>query len=323
MSDDIAKAVEILKEGYLVAFPTETVYGLGGDATNWTSIRRIFEAKGRPPTNPLIIHVADLSMAKRYVTQWPDAAQLLAERFWPGALTLILPKSPQIVDAVTAGRNTVGVRVPNHPLALALLKAFDGPLAAPSANRSTRISPTTVNHVYNEGVIRGGDYVLDGGPCQIGIESTILDLTSTPPTILRPGAITLEQIESVIGAVQLRVGNADPSMAASSPGQQEVHYAPAAQAIRFEKSQFLDIQKWIDEHEGEYHCGSITIESGKGNMPNDPRGYAQLLYSKLRELDCFYEVDIIFIEMPPDTPEWLAVRDRIFRATRPFPPPAQ
>src|SRR5438477_5047773 len=201
MSSDISKAVEILKEGYLVAFPTETVYGLGADATNPSAVRWLFEAKGRPPTNPVIVHVANIATAKKYAASWPNSAQLLAEKFWPGPLTLVLPKSPAIIDAVTAGKNTVGLRVPNHPLALELLKEFNGPLAAPSANRSTRVSPTTVHHAKQ--VLRGGDFFLDGGPCQVGIESTVLDLSTSIPTILRPGAITRHQIESVIGPVQI------------------------------------------------------------------------------------------------------------------------
>ena len=316
MSTDIAKAVEILKGGYLVAFPTETVYGLGADATNASAIRRIFEAKGRPPTNPLIVHVADIATAKKFASNWPDSAQLLAEKFWPGPLTLVLPKSPAIVDAVTAGKNTVGLRVPNHPLALELLKQFNGPLAAPSANRSTRVSPTTAQDA--KAVLGGGDFFLDGGPCQVGIESTVLDLTTPVPIILRPGAVTREQIESIIGPVQLFAGHTDPTVAASSPGQQQVHYAPdRARAIRFEKSQFPEICKWLDQYDE--HGGWITLESGTDNMPNDPVEYARLLYSKMRENDNGF-LDFIFIEMPPDEPQWLAVRDRILRATQPFSP---
>ena len=189
MVNEIKEAVRIVRAGGLVAFPTETVYGLGADATNPAAVGKIFQAKGRPPTNPLIVHVADIAVGKKYAAEWPKTAQLLAEKFWPGPLTLVLLKSRSIVDEVTAGKNTVGLRVPNHPLALELLRQFNGPLAAPSANRSTRVSPTTAQHVHDE-LGDKVDLILDGGPCTVGIESTVLDLTVDPPIILRPGAIT-------------------------------------------------------------------------------------------------------------------------------------
>src|SRR4051812_35429336 len=247
MSTEIAKAVQILKQGGLVAFPTETVYGLGADATNRSAIEKIFEAKGRPSTNPLIVHVADIALARKYAAQWPQAAQLLAEKFWPGPLTLVLPKSSAIVDLVSAGKNTVGLRVPNHPLALNLLNEFSGPLAAPSANRSTRVSPTTAEHVRYE-LGDAVDLILDGGPCTVGIESTVLDLTTTRPIILRPGAIIREQIQELIGPTDLFTGQTDPSKSASSPGQQALHYAPRAPAFRFEASETEKIWEWCGQN---------------------------------------------------------------------------
>src|SRR5688500_47215 len=198
MSELIERAASLLRRGGLVAFPTETVYGLGADATNAAAIRRVFQVKGRPATNPLIVHVADESVARRYAREWPTAASKLAAEFWPGPLTLVLSKQPSIVLEVTAGLDTVGLRAPDHPLALELLRAFDGPVAGPSANRSSHVSPTTARHVRDEFPDDEIDLILDGGPCKVGIESTVLDLTSDPPRILRPGAVTREQIEAVI-----------------------------------------------------------------------------------------------------------------------------
>ena len=177
--DLIQQGAELLRRGELVAFPTETVYGLGADATNQTAVRKIFAAKGRPSTNPLIVHIADAAIAQRYASAWDERAEKLAMHFWPGPLTLVLPKSAEIVDEVTAGLPSVGLRVPDHPLALELLRAFGGAVAAPSANRSNRISPTLADHVRQE----FGDaipLIIDGGPCRVGIESTVLDLTGEP-----------------------------------------------------------------------------------------------------------------------------------------------
>ncbi|HEV8605073.1 MAG TPA: L-threonylcarbamoyladenylate synthase [Tepidisphaeraceae bacterium] len=333
MNPTIEKAADILRSGGLVAFPTETVYGLGADATNDQAIAKIFQAKGRPPTNPLIVHVADIATAKKFAAEWPLTAHRLALKFWPGPLTLVLPKSPLIVDTVTAGKNTVGLRSPNHPLALALLKEFKGPLAAPSANRSTRVSPTTAQHVRDE-LGDSVDLILDGGPCSVGIESTVLDLTTLPPTILRPGAITREQIEAIVGPVHLFTGHTDPITPASSPGQQPVHYAPIAIAIRFDDSHNHSIIRWCSNHADE--PWSILLLRGLVrdwdlvkrpspwtnkiiHMPENPTDYAKVLYATLRSLDD-RGIQTIFIQMPPDTPEWLAIRDRLLRATRPFPP---
>ncbi len=314
MSTDIVKAVEILKQGGLVAFPTETVYGLGADATNSEAIKKIFQAKGRPSTNPLIVHVADITLARKYAAEWPQAAQLLAEKFWPGPLTLVLPKSPAIVDQVTAGKSTVGLRVPNHPLALELLKQFNGPLAAPSANRSTRVSPTFAWHVRDEFGERV-DFIVDGGQCAVGIESTVLDLTTSVPTILRPGAIMPSQIRSVIGQVKLSQGFHDPSTPASSPGQQEVHYAPRALAYRFEPTEFFRIEEWRGDgsRESAVVRGSAILTIGPHEhpltmeMPTDPAEYAQELYADLRMLDKWDAVKIMARRPRPPLPRYTAV----------------
>lgn len=311
----IEHAVESLRSGGLVAFPTETVYGLGADATNTPAVRKIFKAKGRPATNPLIVHVMNAEIARRYCTAWPAAAEKLAATFWPGPLTLVLPKAQSIGDEVTAGRKTVGLRVPRHPVALELLEKFGVAVAAPSANRSNHVSPTTAEHVREE---LGKELeILDGGPCAVGIESTVLDLSAELPTILRPGNVTREQIEAIIGAVGMFGGSVESGTAASSPGLGERHYSPVTPTFLF-------------EGEAPYAAGVGVVRLGKKTLtpdplpeyrargpevvlPNDPVGYARLLYAALRELDR-QKLQAIQVEMPPDSPEWTAVRDRIHRA---------
>ena len=226
---DITRAVQILRAGGLVAFPTETVYGLGADATNADAVRKIFAVKGRPITNPLICHVADAHVAQRYARDWPLAASRITERYWPGPLTIVLAKTAPIVSQATAGLNTVGLRAPNHPLALELLRAFDRALAGPSANKSTHVSPTTAQHVRDE-LGNQVDLILDGGPCAVGIESTVQDLSSDRPTILRPGGVSREQIEAFIGPVEMKSIVSATATPAMSPGQQALHYAPRVPA---------------------------------------------------------------------------------------------
>ncbi len=346
----IDRAVEILRCGGLVAFPTETVYGLGADAANSAAVERIFTAKGRPASNPLISHVADEQVARRYAAAWPDAAEALTRAFWPGPLTLVLPRRPGgVVPQATAGLPSVALRRPDHPLASALLRAFDGPIAAPSANRSTHVSPTTAGHVLEE-LGAAVDLILDGGPCRVGIESTVIDLTTPRPTILRPGGVTRERIERVIGPVRLFVGSASAGQAAASPGQQEVHYAPLTPAFRFERGELEALADWLRATRGASvavlyvsdSAGSAlrTVFEGSdesvGNagaagaaggslaripcrlhfigMPGSPEGYAASIYATLREWDAC-GIDAIVVEMPPDEPAWLAVRDRLRRAT--------
>lgn len=321
----ISRAVELLRSGKLVAFPTETVYGLGADATNADAVRRIFIAKGRPNTNPLIVHVADASIARRYARSWPDRADELAARFWPGPLTLVLAKAASIVPEATAGRDTVGLRSPDHPLALQLLREFDGPIAAPSANRSNRVSPTTAEHVRRE-LGNAVDLIVDGGPCRVGIESTVLDLTGELAVILRPGSITREQVEQVIGPVGIFAGSVSSDHAAQSPGQQLVHYSPVAPAYRFNSPQGEQVVSWCAEHPetdvvilGIAGSTSVTHMGVPKTrlilMSNDPDDYARELYAALHEADG-PDVGAIWIEMPPDLPMWAAVHDRIVRATR-------
>jgi L-threonylcarbamoyladenylate synthase len=313
----IDEAIRILKRGGLVAFPTETVYGLGADARSGDAVRRIFAAKGRPPTNPLIVHVSGVAMAKLYAAEWPDTARRLAQRYWPGPLTLVLPRFRTVAPEVSAGLDTVGLRMPNHPLALELIRRFDGPLAAPSANRSNHISPTTAQHVRDE-LGASVDLILDGGPCRIGIESTVLDLTSRQAKLLRPGGLSRAQIEKVIGPIDAADIVTDTSASASSPGQHETHYAPRTPAFRFDSARSDTIPTGPE-------TGLVTLGSGRDierrgsivALPATPAKYAHHLYGALRELDAM-GLTAIYVEMPPDVPEWAAVRDRLKRATRPM-----
>lgn len=323
MVDPIEQALAELKRGGLVAFPTETVYGLGADARNASAVARIFAAKGRPPTNPVIVHVSGVAMAKVYAHRWPDTARLLAQRYWPGPLTLVVPKSAEIPDIVTAGRPAVGLRMPAHPLAWELIHRFDGPIAAPSANRSTHVSPTTADHVREE----LGDAVpviLDGGPCTVGIESTVLDLSTQTPRILRPGGVTQQQIQQVIGPVELFHGAIDPAHPAASPGQQAIHYAPTTPAYRFDGPPPIAITDpgggWL-LREGDPLVSTLSaVPSRIVILRSDPDQYARKLYAALRQLDQ-QDHNAIYVRMPPDEPRWTAVRDRLVRATRPAPAP--
>lgn len=286
--DPVARAAELLRAGRLVAIPTETVYGLGANALDESAVRRIFEAKGRPLSSPLIVHVSDIAMARGLAKEWPRQAQALAERFWPGPLTIIVPKDGRVPDAVTAGLPSVGLRMPSHPLALAVIKAAGIPIAAPSANRFTELSPTSAQHVRDSLGDRV-DFVLDGGPCTVGIESTVISLAGPKPRILRPGMISQTEIEEVIGPVETGAG-------AESPGQHPKHYSPKTRVI-------------IGERPSTGHGVELSL-------PPDPAAAAETLYRRLHELDQ-QGYDWIAIDLPPDTPEWAGVRDRIIRAAHP------
>lgn len=321
MTDDVLihQAAQLLAAGRLVAFPTETVYGLGADATSPAAVRLIFAAKGRPATNPLIVHVADVGVARRYAAEWPAAAGVLAAAFWPGPLTLVLPKHPSIADEATAGGRTVGLRVPNHPVALEMLRAFGGAVAAPSANRSNHISPTTADHVRQE-LGDAVDLILDGGPCAVGIESTVLDLAGDVPTILRPGGASQQAIEAVIGPVAVRSGVVATTVAADSPGQHAVHYAPRTRAVRFEAGEREAVLARVGEGDGVLIVGAGPAGVGSPPaivLPAEPVAYARQLYAALRDLDVM-GLRTMYVEMPPDTAAWAAVRDRLRRATVPM-----
>lgn len=316
----LRQAAEVLRAGGLVAFPTETVYGLGAHALDPAAIRRIYEAKGRPTYNPLIVHVADAEAARALASTWPDEAERLAAAFWPGPLTLVLAKHDSIPDSVTAGLPSVALRVPAHPVAHALLREAGIPLAAPSANRSTGVSPTTAEHVARSLGARV-DVIVDGGPCPVGIESTVLSLAGPVPTLLRPGTISVDDLRPVIGGVALPSSATDATAARPSPGMLDRHYAPRAMVRlvpREDRERVL--QNAAEAVDRGHWVGALLLEDAHDpritpvlRMPDDPAGYASRLYAALHELDdagC----DVILIDQPPDAPAWAGVRDRLRRA---------
>jgi L-threonylcarbamoyladenylate synthase len=333
--EQIAEAVKRLNGGGLVAFPTETVYGLGADALSEAAVQRVFQVKGRPSHNPLIVHVSGEEMAKSVAAEWPEDARKLAERFWPGPLSIVVPKLESVPRIVTGGGPNVAVRCPAHPLTLALLEAFGGPLVGPSANVSGFVSPTTAEHV-REAFDERDVMVLDGGACTGGIESTVVSVVGGKARVLRSGLIDAAVIGEVLGR---EVECADSGVVSSipnaatppeSPGQLSSHYAPKAKAVMVEEGALENV---VNQVNGE--CVVIThiqeesksfpqpLPSRKGlsmhmiRMPADARGYARRLYSALREADAMHPA-LIVIVMPPDeskNPVWRAVRDRVKRAT--------
>ncbi|HLH18955.1 MAG TPA: L-threonylcarbamoyladenylate synthase [Bryobacteraceae bacterium] len=289
----VDEAARLIRAGKLVAFPTETVYGLGANALDAAAVERIFAAKGRPRTSPLIVHVDSVEMARELAARWPRAADALAARYWPGPLTLVVPKRADIPDVVTAGLATVGLRMPAHPLAIELIRAAGVPIAAPSANRFTELSPTEAGHVP-EAIADG---VLDGGPARVGIESTVLSLADEP-VLLRPGVIPLPEIEAVIGPV--RRAAAPGEGAHASPGMHARHYRPATRLY------LLGAGERPPEGRGAW------LRIGR-EMPAEPLAYAAELYAALHRLDR-QGLDWIAVERPPEGPEWAGVRDRLERA---------
>jgi L-threonylcarbamoyladenylate synthase len=313
----IGEAAAIIRGGGLVAFPTETVYGLGADATNAGAVAAIFAAKGRPGYNPLIVHAGSVTGARACVTAWPPAANRLAEKFWPGPLTIVLPKNSRIADNVTAGLKTVGVRVPSHPVALALLEAAGVPVAAPSANRSTQVSPTQGSHVADSlGATPG--LILDAGPAAVGIESTVLDLTVEIPTILRPGMITRQMLAEVLGEVRVVSHAPGPDEARPSPGMMDRHYSPNAglsvvdpSAVAGAAIELAARGRRVIVFVRRPLSGSFAARV----MPESSADYARNLYGALREADAAGYQEII-VEAVPDDDAWAAVRDRLGRAAR-------
>ncbi|MBA4064112.1 MAG: threonylcarbamoyl-AMP synthase [Isosphaera sp.] len=314
----IARAADLLRAGRLVAFPTETVYGLGADALDPAAVRGIFEAKGRPGTNPVIVHVADPRQAGAVAAAWPEAAARLADRFWPGPLTLVVPRGPAVPDEVTAGGPTVAVRCPAHQVARELIRAAGRPVAAPSANRSTELSPTRAEHVLKS---LGGriDLILDGGPCPGGIESTVVDVTGPAVRLLRPGPVTVPMVEWVVGRVE--VGPAAGGVA-RSPGQMAKHYSPRTPVVLAYSQEEADrlLDQFLNSgllplslnFRGPALCGGVP-ESLKLGLDSSPEKAAADLYAWLHAFDDG-KADRIVVEMPPDTPEWAAVRDRLTRS---------
>ena len=312
--DTIARAAAILRRGGLVAFPTETVYGLGANALDADAVGRIFTAKGRPSNNPLIVHVADAAEVSQLTSSRPDTFAQLTAAFWPGPLTLVLPKSEVVPDVVTAGGATVAVRMPAHPVALALLRATQLPLAAPSANLSSELSPTSADHVLR-GLAGRIDLILDAGPTTAGIESTVLDLTAQPPRVLRPGPITTAQLEAVIGPVtQVALSN-PPETPLPSPGLLPRHYAPRTPLELGTIERVRDLARQGTRVGWVTHSRTEEANATVREMPSDAAEYAEKLYAVLHELDTL-GLDRIVVEPPPEGDEWLAIRDRLCRASQ-------
>ncbi|MFN7883991.1 MAG: L-threonylcarbamoyladenylate synthase [Phycisphaerae bacterium] len=314
----LQEAVTRLREGRLVAFPTETVYGLGADALNEVAVARVFAAKGRPSDNPLIVHVADASHARLVTAEWPREAQLLAEAFWPGPLSLVLPKAASVPLVVTAGGPNVAVRCPDHALTLELLRAFGKPLVGPSANKSGGVSPTRAEHVrsaFDDDTV----YVLDGGPCTAGIESTVLLMAEHPPRVLRPGLISAEQIASVLRQpVADFVPGQRPEGPLHSPGLLEKHYAPSTRTRMVPAAEVAAVLATVRRAVVISHEVVPVAPHALELLPADARGYAAGLYAALRAADGA-GAELIVVVTPPsggvDGPIWAAIADRLRRAT--------
>lgn len=343
MIDDalIARAAAVLKAGGLVGMPTETVYGLAADASSAAAIGRIYAAKGRPSDHPVIVHLAHVEQIKNWAVDIPDTAWTLAKKFWPGPMTLILQRAPHVLDAVTGGQDTVGLRIPSHPVAHALLAAFGGGVAAPSANKFGRVSPTTARHVRDE-FGDAVDIVLDGGASQVGIESTIIDCSSGPVKILRPGAITEAMLADALGREYMEVAalfdqtrqrireiekralaklkenqpDAEPQATPRVSGSLDAHYAPRTRLIMAEAAKLAEA---LVAHAGKRIAVLSRIQpaapfAGHWQLAaSDPAIYARELYAHLRDLDML-GADLILLEAPPQGPEWDGVNDRLRRA---------
>jgi L-threonylcarbamoyladenylate synthase len=315
----VQRAAALLRAGEVVALPTETVYGLAASALDAHAVGRIFEIKGRPAHNPIIVHVASLEMAKRCVASWPALAGRLAKAFWPGPLTLVLPQAKEIPGIITAGGSTVGVRWPSHPFIQAVIRECDFPLAAPSANPSNRVSPTNAEHVrkYLDDKIR---LIVDGGQAQVGIESTVLDISGWPPRLLRPGMIHEQALLAVTG--ELAVGASESPEVLKSPGLLRRHYSPKAKLV---------VWFWKDEAELRMRAADCGVRSSRVHViahtripsggglgrvsviPHDPAAFARAIYAELHECDAA-GAELIVVEALPDDPEWRAIADRLRRA---------
>ncbi|MFZ3598746.1 L-threonylcarbamoyladenylate synthase [Streptomyces sp. BH104] len=317
---DIDKAVAVLRAGGLVALPTETVYGLAADAEDPAAVARIFQTKGRPPNHPLIVHIGGAEHLDDWAEDVPEAARLLAERFWPGPLTMVLRRGARVPLDTTGGLETVAVRVPDHPVALELLNAFGGGVAAPSANRFGSVSPTTAEHVRAE-LGDGVDFVLDGGPCTVGVESTIVDATSESLSILRPGGVTREDLEEALG----RPLDVPDTSEVRVPGQHPSHYAPNARVVLVDPDELL--AETARAHELGHRVG-VFLPSGLADAPVEAHAvaavpasldaYARGLYGYLRELD-EQGCDLILVSLPAQEGLGLAIANRLRRAAGPRP----
>lgn len=318
----VQRAAELLRAGEVVALPTETVYGLAANALDAQAVARIYEIKGRPAHNPIIVHVASLEMARRCVAEWPEMADRLARSFWPGPLTLVLPRSPAIPEIVTAGGATVGVRWPSHPFIQAVIRLCGFPLAAPSANLSNQISPTNAEHVRKQ----LGDrlrLIVDGGQSQVGIESTVVDVSSDPPMVLRPGMIHEESLIAVCGDLVSHQRKRLPgSSPLRSPGMLDRHYAPKAKLV---------VVPWQNSEEFERQLAALAMRRAKTHVishthvpsdaglggvsviPHDAEAFARALYGELHRCD-EAGAELILVEALPESSEWRAIADRLRRA---------
>jgi len=315
----VLRAADLLRAGQVVALPTETVYGLAANALDSHAVSRIFEIKGRPPNNPIIVHIASFELAQRCVLNWPAIAEKLARSFWPGPLTLVLPRSDEIPDVVAAAGPTVGVRWPSHPFIQAVIRDCGFPLAAPSANLSNQLSPTNASHVQK---FLGNKIplIIDGGQSQVGIESTVLDLTTAPPRLLRPGMINQQSLLAVTGALSLGFGDSEEIL--KSPGQLPKHYSPKAKLVVLSWQNDKDLKFRISNFQfrvSRPHIVAHThIPSGQGFsrvsvIPHDPEAFARALYAELHQCD-ESGADVIIVEAVPETDEWRAISDRLKRA---------
>ena len=315
------QAAAHIRAGELVAFPTETVYGLGADASNDAAVAKIFAAKGRPADHPLIVHVAGMHQVEHYASSVPPFATRLMQAFWPGPLTVILPRKPGVASAAAGGQNSIGLRCPDHPVALAFLAACNTGVAGPSANRFGRVSPTTAQHVHDE---FGDDLlVLDGGPCAVGIESSIVDCTRGQPVLLRPGVLTRAQLEAACGERVLSKGEADQHLLGSAspraPGTLASHYAPSAKVRLMDAKAIqtaLDVLGTDAAHIAVYARAIVRIQSSRvvfRRMPDDAVATAQQLFAALRDFDA-QGVKLIWVETLPKDATWDGVRDRLMRA---------
>lgn len=321
-NDAVERAASLLRAGQVVAVPTETVYGLAANALDAEAVRRIFEIKGRPANNPIIVHVASIGLARQCAREWPGAADKLASAFWPGPLTLVLPRAKSIPDIVTAGGDTVGIRWPQHPFMQRLIQKCGFPIAAPSANPSSAISPTTAHHVASS-LGERVSLIIDGGPSNVGIESTVVDLTASPPKVLRPGMISAEALAAVLGETVVSAADTTTTNAIRSPGLLAKHYAPKARLI---------VLSWRDEKELKSRIEAFGLERGVTHIiahsripasedfarisviPNDPQAFARALYAELHKCDELGAKAIV-VEEVPDAPEWAAISDRLRRAS--------
>lgn len=314
----IARAAALIRAGKLVAMPTETVYGLAGNALDPAAIARIFAAKGRPSHNPLIAHVADAAQAQALAAEWPVMARELAARFWPGPLTLVLRRKAHIPTELTAGLDTFGIRVPDHPVALALIRAAGVPLAAPSANRFTEVSPVTAAQVAR-GLSDAVDLILDAGHTRVGIESSVVDVSGGRAVLLRPGMITAEQLAAVVGPVGRAAAPDREDAPRAAPGMVARHYAPRARVLLASTDAFEQTVRALDAERLGALTHSVALQPSwhfARRLPASAATFGAGLYDALHDADAA-GCDVLVIEQVPSGPEWDAIRDRLQRAAHP------